>query len=53
MNLETHPAAKEVEVVAAKEDSVSISNASKQADMIDTNDLADRLDSLLDKPQNS
>ena len=53
LNLETHPAATEVEV-----DIRELGEVPRQPDdpgaskIIDTDDLADRLDSLLDKPDN-
>ena len=54
MNLETNPAAKEVKIVPVKK--VSESQTPRQPDdpgaakIIDKDDLAERLDSLLDKP---
>jgi len=51
MNLETHPAAKEVEVVAVKAATPNLPDALTASKDIDTDDLAERLDSLLDKPQ--
>ena len=50
MNLETHPAAKEVKVVEAETPTSRLPDASEKPDVVDTDDLASRLDSLLDKP---
>ena len=51
LNLETHPAAKEVELVPVDEASSLDSDTSGTKKLVDTDDLAERLDSLLDKPE--
>ena len=51
LNLETHPAAKEVVVVPVDEilNKTPVDSGANKA--VDTNDLGQRLDSLLDKPE--
>ena len=51
LNLATHPAAEEVEVVAVEDKTVHQHEDIKTDKLIDKDDLADRLDSLLDKPE--
>ena len=51
LNLATHPAAEEVDVVAVENKTVHQHEDIKTDKLIDKDDLADRLDSLLDKPE--
>lgn len=51
LNLETHPAAKEVDVVVIDKDPAIKSDDLGANKVVDTDDLAERLDSLLDKPE--